>query len=224
MSEPVPSIASLTNGAIELLGLDAVSIWLSDALDDDDEEIDGRLLGDDSVFVGIYKPSVLSTPANDDDYDLPDIWDTGRAVIARYRRVNGNTDGIIFAGMNDGMNDGINGIVNGIMEVGINGNMDVGTNGAINGIDDDMEISRDTEGAKIVDLLVLPWSRRGRVAKERLMVGDVFAPVLGISDWRLVRFVQSFHEDDSGRELGLQEIWQQVESVLEEKEEVRIGN
>ncbi|RJE23419.1 hypothetical protein PHISCL_04227 [Aspergillus sclerotialis] len=103
------------------------------------------------------------------------LFDTGRAVIARYRRIN-----------------------------------------------DGVEIARDIEGAKIVDLLVLPWSRRGRVTKERLMKGNVFAPVLRISDWRSVRFIPRFGEDTSGRQLGLLEKWQQVDRALDEKENIWI--
>ena len=150
MSEPFASMTSLTSDVIEILDLEVVSFWLGDGLDNDGneynstpEEADGRAFGDDSLYVGIYMPSIVPAPVYGHEYDSPDIWDTGRAVIARYRR----------------MNDGV-------------------------------EITRDMAGAKIVDLLVLPWSRRGRVTKERLMKGNVFAPVLGISDWRSVRFVE----------------------------------
>lgn len=121
MSEPVANMTSLTSNMIEILNLEVVSFWLGDGLDNDGDEYnsipekaDGRVFGDDSLFVGIYMPSIVAALAYGHEYDSPDIWDTGRAVIARYRR----------------MNSGV--------------------------------IARDMAGAKIVDLLVLPWSRRGR--------------------------------------------------------------
>lgn len=179
MSEPFASMTSLTSDVIEILNLEVVSFWLGDGLDSDGdeynsipEEADGRVFGDDSLFVGIYMPSIVPAPGYGHEYDSPDIWDTGRAVIAR--RMNGDV------------------------------------------------IARDMARAKIVDLLVLPWSRRGCVTKERLMEGNVFAPVLGISDWRSVRFVQRFREDISGRQLGLLEIWQQVDRALDAKEAIWI--
>ncbi|QSS66019.1 hypothetical protein I7I51_06870 [Histoplasma capsulatum] len=183
MSEPAPNIVRLTSDVTEILGLGVISFWLSDyELDNDDdkynailEEVDGRLFGDDCLFVGIYMPSIMPTPAYVHDYDTPDIWDTGRAVIARYRRVDGG-----------------------------------------------LEIVRDAAGAKIVDLFVLPWSRQERVAKERLMERHTLAPVLCIGDWRLVRFMQRFHEDMAGRQLGLLAIWQQVERALDVKEDMWI--
>jgi hypothetical protein len=63
-----------------------------------DHQLDARLLSDTRVFVGIYKPSILPSPAAQDNFDWPHIWDKGRTVIARYRhaldqRVIRNADG-----------------------------------------------------------------------------------------------------------------------------------
>lgn len=79
-------------------------------------------------------------------------------------------------------------------------------------------LARDADGVKIIELLVLPWSRPGRVAKERLMEGDVFAPVFLVSHWQKVRFVQNFREDKLGRPLGLLRKWCQAEDALKTKE------
>lgn len=154
-----PRTATLKVDTIEALSLGEVSFWLRDGNSDNYNIINQQMddgLFDMSLLVGIYIPSIMPMPASSTDYDSPVIWNNGRKVIARYRRLNGG-----------------------------------------------LEIATDADGMKVVELLVLPWSNNGLVAKELLMVGNNFAPVLRISDWRKVHFKKEFRENELGEEIGV---------------------